>query len=471
MITVMESIALFALGVGLGSVISFFFIQWQKRIESSQNSNELKNNESKIRQLIAEKAGLESSQQEKSVQINEYKEINQRLRNDIDQANRKIADLEAGRREQQVQLRAEGEKLDVLKAQFEKQKTELKNEFKVVSEEIIKERQKVLNEQNKENVGALLKPLQEEIRGFRKRVNDVHTETVKGNTSLEGEIKKIMEIGLKMRDEATRLTSALKGDSQSRGAWGEAQLERTLQMSGLVPGDHYEKRSSFRDEFGRQKQTDYLIKLPDDKHIIIDSKVSLISYEKATSAKTESERQLAMDEYIKSVKRHIDDLASKDYANLSGIHSPGFVLMFMPIEPAYIEALKHDKSLFGYGYNKSIILLSHTTLIPILRTISNLWIMDKSYKEAGKISEKAGDIYNSVCSVFQRFEKLGQTLNTASNHYNDVVTALAGRQGLQGKVERFTQISQKASKEMPQLGPRHLQFETARLEIQNRSNK
>jgi len=127
MITAMESIALFALGVGLGSVISFFFIQWQKRIESSQNSNELKNNESKIRKLIAEKAGLESSQQEKSVQINEYKEINQRLRNGIDQANRKIADLEAGRREQPVQLRAEGEKLDVLKAQFEKQKTELKN--------------------------------------------------------------------------------------------------------------------------------------------------------------------------------------------------------------------------------------------------------------------------------------------------------------------------------------------------------
>ena len=279
-----------------------------------------------------------------------------------------------------------------------------------------------------------------------------------------------MEMGLKMRDEATRLTSALKGDSQKRGAWGEAQLERTLQMSGLVQGEHYEKQSSFKDNDGKQKKTDYLIKLPDNKHIVIDSKVSLISYEKAVSAETESERQLAMNDYIRSVKKHIDDLASKEYANLNGINSPSFVLMFMPIEPAYIEALKHDKSLFGYGYDKHIILLSHTTLIPILRTVANLWIMDKSYKEASKISEKAGDIYNSVCSVFQRFEKLGHTLNTASGHYNDVVTALAGKQGLQGKVERFTQISKKASKEMPQLESRHFHCDTSKLEMHQQDN-
>ena len=312
-------------------------------------------------------------------------------------------------------------------------------------------------------MGALLKPLQEEIQTFRKRVNEVHTETVKGNSTLESEIKKVMEVGLKLGEEAGRLTSALKGDSQSRGAWGEAQLERTLQISGLVEGDHYEKRSPFKDELGKQKQTDYLIKLPDNKHIIIDSKVSLVSYDRAIALQNESERKEAMDEYVRSVKRHIEDLAGKEYPNLSGIESPNFVLMFMPIEPAYIEALKHDKSLFLYGYNKNIILLSHTTLIPTLRTIANLWIMDKSYKEAGKISEQAGDIYNSVCSVFQRFQKLGHTLNTAANHYNEVVTALAGRQGLEGKVDRFKKISNKANKEMPQLESRYFQFETAKL--------
>ncbi len=476
----METIILLALAVGLASIITFFLVRRQGKIESLQNANEfrdksllsgkLEDDERQIRQLIAEKAGLENSQKEKSTQIDEYKEKNQLLRNNLDQANIKIADLEAGRREQQTQLKAEREKLDELQKQFEKQKSELKNEFKVVSEEIIKERQKALTKQNKENVESLLKPLQEQIEGFRKRVNEVHTETVKGNTSLEAEIKNIMAMGLKMRDEASNLTSALKGDSQKRGAWGEAQLERTLQMSGLVQDDHYEKQSSFKDEFGKQKQTDYLIRLPDNKHIVIDSKVSLIAYDKAVSAETESKRRLAMDEYVKSVKKHIDDLASKDYSNLSGIHSPSFVLMFMPVEPAYIEALKHDKALFGYGYDKSIILLSHTTLIPILRTVSNLWVMDKSHKEVGKISEKAGDIYNSICTLTERFNKLGNTLNTASNHYEDVRKALAGKQGLQGKVDRFKEISNKANKEMPQLEPRYFQCETAPLEIQNQNN-
>ena len=455
----MENFLLFFLIAGL-NLVFFFWIQ--KKTKNFQLSDRA-DWENKIRQLIAEKAHLESSEKEKSKQIEDYKKTQQNLHKDIAQAHSTITELEAEKREQKAKLESEKEKIHELKAQFDQQKSELKNEFTVLSEKIIKERQKALNEQNKENVGALLKPLQEEIQTFRKRVNEVHTETVKGNSTLESEIKKVMEVGFKLGEEAGRLTSALKGDSQSRGAWGEAQLERTLQISGLVEGDHYEKRSPFKDELGKQKQTDYLIKLPDNKHIIIDSKVSLVSYDRAISLQNESERKEAMDEYVKSVKRHIEDLAGKEYQNLSGIESPNFVLMFMPIEPAYIEALKHDKSLFLYGYNKNIVLLSHTTLIPILRTIANLWIMDKSYKEAGKISEQAGDIYNSVCSVFQRFEKLGHTLNTASNHYNEVVTALAGRQGLEGKVDRFKTISSKATKEMPRLEARHFQCETTKL--------
>ncbi len=425
------------------------------------------NNE--IKELFAEKARLENSQKEKSAQIDEYTKKEETLKTSLNQAQSKISNLEADKREQQTLLKAEREKLDELKQQFEKQKTDLKNEFKILSEEIIKERQKILTEQNEENLGTLLKPLQQEIESFKKRINEVHTETVKGNTSLEAEIRKVMDMGLKMHKEASNLTSALKGDSQKRGAWGEAQLERTLEMSGLVRGEHYEKQSSFRDEKGNHKQTDYLIKLPDNRHIIIDSKVSLIAYDRAVSAKTDEEYLTAMDDYVKTVKKHIDDLASKDYANINGLNSPSFVLMFMPVEPAYIEALKHDRTLFGYGYDKNIVLLSHTTLIPILRTISNLWIMDKSNREAGEISKKAGDIYNSVCVLAERFQKLGNTLNTASSHYNDAVRALAGRQGLQGKVERFKEISNKANKEMPQLESRHFQHETKLLENQDQN--
>lgn len=348
-------------------------------------------------------------------------------------------------------------------ATFEKQKTDLKTEFKVVSEEIIKERQEALNKQNKEGVGALLKPLQEQLSSFQQRVNEVHTESIKGSTNLEAEIKKVLDVGLKMRDEASNLTSALKGDSQQRGAWGEAQLERTLEMSGLIEDAHYEKQSAFKDAEGRNKQTDFLIKLPDEKHIIIDSKVSLVAYDRAVSADTPEDYTLALTEHIKSVKKHIDDLASKDYTNLIGMRSPSFVLMFMPIEPAYIEALKNNKDLFSYGYERNIVLVSHTTLIPILRTVANLWMMEQSNQEAREISEKAGDIYNQVCTVAERLQKVGTSLKAVSNNYNSAVTSLVGQQGLHGKVERFNQLSSKVSKSMPAIEPAHIDFETERL--------
>jgi len=236
-------------------------------------------------------------------------------------------------------------------------------------------------------------------------------------------------------------------------------------MSGLIEDAHFAVQSSFKDDEGKQKQTDYLIKLPDDKHIIIDSKVSLVAYDRAVSADTEEEYNLAMAEHVKAVRRHIDDLAGKDYTNLVGMRSPSFVLMFMPIEPAYIEALKSNKDLFEYGYKKNIVLVSHTTLIPILRTVSNLWMIERSNAEAREISEKAGDIYNQVCTVAERLNKLGGTLNTVSNHYNDTVTALAGKQGLYGKVERFTKLSAKVTKSMPAIEPAHRDFETERLSM------
>lgn len=224
-------------------------------------------------------------------------------------------------------------------------------------------------------------------------------------------------------------------------------------------------QSAFKDSEGRSKQTDYLIKIPDGKHMIIDSKVSLVAYDRAVSANTPEEYQLAMVEHVKSVRRHIDDLASKDYTNLIGMRSPSFVLMFMPIEPAYIEAMKHNKDLFEYGYKKGIVLVSHTTLIPILRTVSNLWMLERSNADAREISEKAGEIYNQVCIVAERLSKLGGSLNTASNHYNNTVKALAGQQGLYGKVERFDKLSAKVSKTLPQLEPVHMDFEAERLSL------
>lgn len=341
----------------------------------------------------------------------------------------------------------------------------LTQEFENLANKIFEEKGKTFTQTSQTSIDGMLKPFREQIEGFQKRINEVHDASLQGNTSLNAEIRKVLDIGMQMSKEANNLTSALKGDSQQRGAWGEAQLRRTLEMSGLVEDAHYEVQSAFKDADGRSKQTDYLIKLPDGKHIIIDSKVSLVAYDRAVAAESVEEQQLAMAEHVKAVRKHIDDLASKDYTNLVGMHSPDFVLMFMPIEPAYIEAMKHNKDLFEYGYKKHIVLVSHTTLIPILRTVSNLWMIERSNAEAREISEKAGDIYNQVCTVAERLAKLGGTLNTASNHYNNTVKALAGQQGLYGKVDRFSQLSAKVSKSLPALDPTHMDFETERLSL------
>lgn len=419
----------------------------------------------KISELIAQSSKLQSSRDEKIQQLkdNEKERVGLREMHENDQ--RKISRMDADIREQQARLNAEQEKLVELKAQFEQQKSLLENEFKVVSERIIKDRQETLAAQNTEGVGALLKPLQEQINGFQKRVNEVHDESLKGNSSLRTEIDSVRKMGIQMRDEASNLTSALKGSSQQRGAWGEAQLERTLELNGLVHNDHYEKQNSFVDDEGKRKQTDYLVKLPGDKCIIIDSKVSLNAYERACSGEPE-QMTSALNLHVAVVRTHIKDLASKQYTNLSELHSPDFILMFMPVESAYIEALKHDPELFSYGYNLNVILVSHTTLIPILRTVANLWMLDRSNKEARSIGEKANDIFNSVATVAERLQKLGRTLNTATTHYNDAVTSLSGNQGLQGKVKRFTELSSKANKTMPQLEQNHQEFDTQKLHIE-----
>lgn len=341
----------------------------------------------------------------------------------------------------------------------------LSQEFEHLAGRIFEEKGKTFTTTSQSSLEVLLKPFREQVEGFQRRINEVHDASLRGNAELAAEIRKVMDVGLRMSDEAGNLSAALKGDSQQLGAWGEAQLQRTLELSGLMEGDHFESQSSFRDPEGRHRLTDYLVRLPGDKHIIIDSKVSLAAWERAVSAESPEQTRLALDEHVRAVKRHIDDLAGKDYTRLVGVRSPSFVLMFMPIEPAYIEALKHQRELFSYGYDKGVVLVSHTTLIPILRTVANLWVMERSNAEAREISDRAGEIHAQVCLVAERLQRLGNTLSTVSNHYNSAVTAVAGQQGLYGKVERFGQLSARVKRSLPVLEPSHPDLESERLSM------
>ena len=373
----------------------------------------------------------------------------------------------AEKKTQALELKLEKEReLSVQKIeQFEANRKQLKVEFENLANRILEDKARTFDKTSRTSLEALLKPFREQVEGFQKRVNDVHSESIKGNTKLESEIRKVLEVGLKIGSDAQNLTDALKGDSQRRGSWGETQLEKTLQLSGLIENDHYDKQTSMTDAEGKRKQTDFLIKLPDNKHIIIDSKVSLTAYDRVVAAENDEQLQLALNEHVKAVKGHIDDLQGKNYTSLAGIRSPSFVLMFMPIEPAYIEALKYEKDLFAYGYERGVVLVSHTTLIPILTTVANLWAMDRSTREARELGDKAGDIYNQVRKVTERLAKIGGSLGAATNHFNETVTAISGRQGLRGKVERFAEMSSKVTQAIPEIEPLHNDLQSEKLEL------
>ena len=413
----------------------------------------------------AEIEGLKTRIEERNQAIAEQRVLTEKAQALLDEKQQALMAVTAELTEIKTSLAEKQQFFEEQQAQVEKQREQLKTEFANLANKILEEKSQSFSQSNKSELDAILKPFKEQVEGFQKRVNEVHSESIKGQATVSSELKKVLEVGMQMTSEANNLATALKGDKKTTGNWGEVQLERTLQLAGLIKGSHYDTQENLKDEEGNRRLPDFVIKLPDNKHIVIDSKVSLVAYDQAISAESEAERAAALDSHCEAVKNHINDLFKKDYSNLVGLRSPSFVLMFMPIEPAYIEALKHRKDLFNYGYEKNVILVSHTTLMPILKTVANLWRIEQGNKEAKEISQKAGDIYNQVCIVAERLQKLGKTLNTVSNQYNDTVKGLAGKQGLAGKVERFTQLSHKVTKSMPALEPNHVDVEHEKLEL------
>ncbi|EFX91155.1 RmuC domain protein [Actinobacillus ureae ATCC 25976] len=407
--------------------------------------------------------------QAKSESLEEQLQFNQ---NSLSHKERESQSLVAQLSQTQNELTELRTSLSEKQANFEAQqrnfievKQQLNVEFQHLAQQILEEKTKSFTASNQSSLDALLKPFKEQIESFQKRVNEVHSESLKGTASLEAELKRVLQIGVSMSEEAQNLTNALKGNNKIAGNWGEVQLESALQAAGLLSGEHYVAQESFRDQEGKRFAPDFVVHLPDQKHLIIDSKVSLLAYDQAVRSEENFSIAQALDEHCKSLRTHIDGLSKKNYSGLQGVKSPDFVLMFVPIEPAYIEAMKHDPQLFNYGYERNVILVSYTTLMPILRTVANLWRIERGNAEAREISEKAGEIYNQVCTVADRLAKLGNTLNTVNNQYNQTVTSLVGRQGLVGKVERFQQLSAKASQTMPAVEMLTNDFDTNKLTL------
>lgn len=465
-----------ALGLGLMCVILLFVIMRKSR-DVEKLSQDLQKNILDYNQLVEKFDVLSAVKASQDLAVARIQTANNYLNEEIKERDLTLLQRNEELAKTQEKLTALGQELTTFKITlsekeknfaeqqqaFAQSKQQLTVEFQNLANRILEEKSQSFSQSNQVALDALLKPFREQIDGFQKRVNEIHSENVKGNANLESEIKKVLDIGLSMSQQANNLTSALKGEKKTLGNWGEIQLERALQLAGLAKGEHYEPQAHFKDEQGKHNYPDFVVYLPDNKHLIIDSKMSLVAYESAVNSDEESQRHHWLKEHVKAIRNHINDLSQKDYSNLIGMRSPNFVLMFVAVEPAYIEAMKSDRELFNYGYNKNVILVSHTTLMPILRTVANLWRIERGNAEAREISERAGEIYNQVCLVAERLAKLGNTLSSVNSRYNETVTALVGQQGLVGKVERFKDLSAKANKTLPTVELLHSDIETEKL--------
>lgn len=375
-----------------------------------------------------------------------------------------LRELEQRHVELQTRFEAGQDYIQALQAGLNAARDQMKLEFQNLADRVLDEKSQRFASLGQGSMEALLRPFREQIAAFQTRVNSIHDETLRANVALHTEIRQVADLGLQIGQEARSLAGALRGDKKTVGNWGEVQLERTLQLAGLVAGDHYRTQPHYVDRNGQRRQPDLIVDLPDKRHLVIDSKVSLVDYDRALAADTDAGREAALDAHVRAVRQHVEDLAHKEYSALPGLDSPAFVFMYMPVEAAYIAALRHDSALYDDAYRRNVILVSHTTLLPVLRMVANVWMRVRSDEQAHELGAHAAEIYNQVAVVAQRLKRLGGTLATVSRHYNDTVTAVAGQQGLYGKITRFADVSARINRSLPDLDVQHLDFIDGRLD-------
>ena len=323
-------------------------------------------------------------------------------------------------------------------------------EFKNLANEILDQKGKAFTDSNKENIESILKPLRDKIQQFEKKVEDTYDKESKERFSLAKEIQNLQDLNNRMSEEAISLTNALKGESKTQGNWGEFVLERLLENSGLRKGSEYEVQLNLRTKEGGNRQPDIVIHLPENKDVIVDSKASLKAYEIYCSEGDENKKAEALKQHIQSIRTHIKDLSKKNYQNLEGVRTLDFVMMFLPVEPAFALAVQHDQTLFTEAFDKNIALVGPTTLMATLRTIQNIWRYEHQNKNALEIAKRAGALYDKFVSFAEDLEDIGRRLDQTQASYGQAHKKLiSGRGNLVSNVEKLKLLGARTSKSLP----------------------
>ncbi|MEY4505335.1 MAG: recombination protein [Pseudomonadota bacterium] len=346
----------------------------------------------------------------------------------------------------EANLNAQVQKNEDMLRLFSEQKSSFKDELSTTMQNILEGKIEKFDQNSTKILSELLNPFKENLEGFKKKLEDGQKDSSEKFTAMFQEIEFVRRAGLSIADEAQKLAKALKGEKQTQGRWGEMILETTLEKSGLIKNEHYFLQESFRDDSGAIKRPDVVVKLPENRSIIIDSKVSLVDYERFFSAESDDERTLALNGLAKSFKSHIDGLSSKDYAHYdAGVLQ--YIFMFTPIESAYSAALRADPNLYEYALSKNIVIVYPSSLVVTLRVIYMYWQKERSDESAAALFVEAGKLYDKICLFLETFEKVGKQLDTLKNSYDQAAVQLfSGAGNIVRRAENIKSLGAKTTK-------------------------
>lgn len=351
----------------------------------------------------------------------------------------------------QQQLQTQQQHFQELRQQdqqhFKHQQKNQQQAFENLSHKIFNEKQ----QQNKLGLETILNPFKDQLEGLRKKVEDVHLHDAKDRAVLKTQISELYRLNQDITAEASALSKALRGDKKSQGNWGELVLETVLERSGLRLGEEYVREQNHKADDGQNYRPDVIINLPEGKHIIVDAKVSLNAYNDFINEDDEAIKAQALKRHIEAIRNHIKSLSAKAYQQLPTLHSPDFVFMFMPVEPAFMTAFQHDEKLFMDAFDQRIVVVTPTTLLASLRTIESLWAIERRGRSADELADQAGKVYDRLRIVVEKMDKLGTQLNTAQKTYDEAYSSLAqGRGNLVNTANQFVDLGVRIKKEIPQ---------------------
>ncbi len=360
---------------------------------------------------------------------------------------RELAFIQAQHEERlALERRHEEEKNDLLAKAQER----LEHRFRMLAQEIFDEKSRALSEQNREKLEDLLKPFRDQVRSFRDRIDTIFVEDTRERTSLKQEILQLRDLNQQLNIDAKNLTEAITGNRKFQGTWGEVVLERLLEQSGLRRGHEYETQVGLRDQENKLFKPDIILHLPENKDIVIDSKVSLTHWARFVSSADEEDRQQAMKAHIQSLRRHLAELQAKDYSALQGLKSVDFVLMFVPIDAAFVTAMHYDEKIIPDMYSHKIIIVTPTTLLATLKTVEHIWRLEKQNQNAVEIAVRAGQFYDKLCGFLEDMEKLGRQLDTCRDRYETAMNKISrGRGNLISQAGSFPDLGVRVKRRFP----------------------